>query len=41
MQHLAQSTNERLLALHLSKNRLAEVIWGTVIRRTVADEGGD
>jgi hypothetical protein len=41
MQRLAQATNGRLLALHLSKNRSAEVIWGAVIRRAVADEGGD
>jgi hypothetical protein len=41
MQHLAQSTPERLLAPHLVKNCLTEVIWGAVIRCPVTDEGGD
>jgi hypothetical protein len=41
MQDLTQATHKRLLAPYLLHNRLAEVIWGAVIRRPVSDEGSD
>jgi hypothetical protein len=41
VQCLEQSTHERLLAAHLVKNGLAQVIRRTVIRCTVTDKGGD